>query len=121
MVGARGFEPPTLCTPCRCATRLRYAPKPRIIAARLKQPASAEKSAPQQLENAFEFLAEVGEIHSWLRAGGFGWFRDQLIETIARTTDRKALIVKQLAYTADKQYFVVLVIASVAASLDGFE
>ncbi len=26
MVGARGFEPPTPCTPCTCATRLRYAP-----------------------------------------------------------------------------------------------
>ncbi len=29
MVGARGFEPPTTCTPCRYATRLRYAPKAR--------------------------------------------------------------------------------------------
>jgi hypothetical protein len=27
LVGARGFEPPTTCTPCRCATRLRYAPR----------------------------------------------------------------------------------------------
>ncbi len=26
MVGARGFEPPTTCTPCMYATRLRYAP-----------------------------------------------------------------------------------------------
>jgi hypothetical protein len=26
VVGARGFEPPTPCTPCRCATRLRHAP-----------------------------------------------------------------------------------------------
>src|SRR5690606_5123320 len=25
-IGARGFEPPTPCTPCRCATRLRHAP-----------------------------------------------------------------------------------------------
>jgi hypothetical protein len=32
MVGARGFEPPTTCTPCKYATRLRYAPKLRIIA-----------------------------------------------------------------------------------------
>ena len=28
MVGAEGFEPPTLCSQSRCATRLRYAPKP---------------------------------------------------------------------------------------------
>ena len=26
MVGASGFEPPTPCTPCRCATGLRHAP-----------------------------------------------------------------------------------------------
>src|SRR6185312_17372752 len=26
VVGAKGFEPSTPCTPCRCATRLRYAP-----------------------------------------------------------------------------------------------
>ena len=26
MVGATGFEPATPCTPCRCATKLRYAP-----------------------------------------------------------------------------------------------
>src|SRR5215475_12663883 len=30
MVGARGFEPPTPCTPCRCATRLRHAPTGRL-------------------------------------------------------------------------------------------
>ncbi len=27
MVGAAGFELATPCTPCKCATRLRYAPK----------------------------------------------------------------------------------------------
>ncbi len=26
MVGAEGFEPPTLCSQSRCATKLRYAP-----------------------------------------------------------------------------------------------
>jgi hypothetical protein len=32
MVGARGFEPPTTCTPCMYATRLRYAPtKDKIV------------------------------------------------------------------------------------------
>ncbi len=31
LVGARGFEPPTTCTPCKYATRLRYAPKAVII------------------------------------------------------------------------------------------
>jgi hypothetical protein len=32
LVGARGFEPPTTCTPCKYATRLRYAPNYKIIA-----------------------------------------------------------------------------------------
>ena len=27
LVGATGFEPATTCTPSKCATRLRYAPK----------------------------------------------------------------------------------------------
>src|ERR1700716_531953 len=37
LVGARGFEPPTTCTPCRYATRLRYAPiRERIIAEPLR-------------------------------------------------------------------------------------
>ena len=31
LVGAAGFELATPCTPCKCATRLRYAPKLRII------------------------------------------------------------------------------------------
>jgi hypothetical protein len=30
MVGAEGFEPPTLCSQSRCATRLRYAPIARL-------------------------------------------------------------------------------------------
>src|SRR5215469_16708573 len=29
LVGAEGFEPPTLCSQSRCATRLRHAPNPR--------------------------------------------------------------------------------------------
>lgn len=28
MVGQTGFEPATPCTPCMCATRLRYCPLP---------------------------------------------------------------------------------------------
>src|SRR5574338_617308 len=33
LVGAAGFELATPCTPCKCATRLRYAPKRRSIPA----------------------------------------------------------------------------------------
>ena len=32
LVGAEGFEPPTLCSQSRCATRLRHAPRPKSIA-----------------------------------------------------------------------------------------
>ena len=32
MVGVAGFELATPCTPCKCATRLRYTPKGIIIA-----------------------------------------------------------------------------------------
>jgi hypothetical protein len=32
MVGTAGFELATPCTPCKCATRLRYAPNPLIVA-----------------------------------------------------------------------------------------
>ena len=31
MVGVKGFEPSTPCTPCKCATRLRHTPKQQII------------------------------------------------------------------------------------------
>ena len=34
MVGAEGFEPPTLCSQSRCATRLRYAPTDAPIVSR---------------------------------------------------------------------------------------
>ena len=39
MVGAEGFEPPTLCSQSRCATRLRYAPTlPLIVSRTVSQP-----------------------------------------------------------------------------------
>ena len=34
MVGVAGFELATPCTPCKCATRLRYTPKPKSISAK---------------------------------------------------------------------------------------
>ena len=34
LVGAEGFEPPTLCSQSRCATRLRYAPTVVLIVSR---------------------------------------------------------------------------------------
>jgi hypothetical protein len=46
MVGAEGFEPPTLCSQSRCATRLRYAPTLPRTAALIILPCSA--LAPQR-------------------------------------------------------------------------
>jgi hypothetical protein len=37
LVGAEGFEPPTLCSQSRCATRLRYAPIPGLYRNRRRQ------------------------------------------------------------------------------------
>ncbi len=43
MVGARGFEPPTPCTPCKCATRLRHAPT--VVTSLTKTNGSGELSS----------------------------------------------------------------------------
>src|SRR5262245_49554651 len=45
MVGATGFEPATTCTPCRCATRLRYAP---AISFRVGRAAATGRSCYQR-------------------------------------------------------------------------
>ena len=43
------------------------------------------------------------------------------LEAMARPVDRKALLVEKIADAADKQHFVVLVVAAVAAALDRLE
>ena len=52
LVGVKGFEPSTPCTPCKCATRLRHTPKLAIIAA-----PTAANSVPggQEFANFGEF------------------------------------------------------------------
>ena len=67
LVGARGFEPPTTCTPCRYATRLRYAPNLRSITDGPRLPVTeSNKSLPQEIDNAFELCAQRGEISTRL-------------------------------------------------------
>ena len=44
MVGAEGFEPPTLCSQSRCATRLRYAPTARFYPSLAGRSASSAKT-----------------------------------------------------------------------------
>ena len=45
MVGAEGFEPPTLCSQSRCATRLRYAPTSLVY--RIESRSGRQKRAEQ--------------------------------------------------------------------------
>ncbi len=52
MVGVAGFELATPCTPCKCATRLRYTPRVAIIASVL--PVGVE-----QVAYAHQFAAQL--------------------------------------------------------------
>ena len=45
----------------------------------------------------------------------------QLIEPVARAVDRKALLIQQLANASNQQHFMMLVVPTIAASLDGLE
>ena len=61
MVGARGFEPPTTCTPCMYATRLRYAPtRDKIVSVTI------ETEFAEQLA-----IHHVGAVHRALHQGDF--------------------------------------------------
>src|SRR5215217_6622499 len=48
MVGTAGFELATPCTPCKCATRLRYAPMTRIIGGAFGAPSGNEQAADRE-------------------------------------------------------------------------
>src|SRR5262249_46360203 len=50
-----------------------------------------------------------------------GRLGNQFIEPVAGTADGEALVVKELADTADEKGFVMLVITPVAAALDGVQ
>ena len=57
MVGARGFEPPTTCTPCKYATRLRYAPtKEKIVSV---QNITEWGLFSQDLQNNLQLFAQL--------------------------------------------------------------
>ncbi len=64
LVGTEGFEPSTPCTPCKCATRLRYAPKDRkysranaLSQAQLTRLRCSASGLIEQLLNAVQFGA----------------------------------------------------------------
>src|SRR5438477_52099 len=51
MVGETGFEPATLCSQSRCATRLRYSPRPRSLG-RIAMLASPRERSEETKEQA---------------------------------------------------------------------
>jgi hypothetical protein len=57
LVGAARFELATTCTPCRYATRLRYAPKCKSISAH-----RTGRLLGQQFDDALELLLQDGKI-----------------------------------------------------------
>src|SRR4051812_18538760 len=130
MVGAKGFEPSTPCTPCRCATRLRYAPTEPEIIPGIAPRLGDLRSALEHLEDALELLADVRRRkglrhgHRLLAAmGPTGGDRCAagFLETVARAVDGEAVLVEQLANAPDEEHLVVLVIAAVAAPLERLE
>jgi hypothetical protein len=66
MVGAEGFEPPTLCSQSRCATRLRYAPIPGLYRNQRPQALWASHSRNQRIRKigARKMAAKVMAISS---------------------------------------------------------
>src|SRR5262249_8734719 len=97
LVGAARFELATTCTPCRYATRLRYAPRAESISAR-----RTGRLLGEQLDDALQLLLEARQIDSARvgasRRGGrrhrAHWRCAQaLVETIAGSADRESLLV----------------------------
>src|SRR3989344_1669728 len=142
MVGVAGFELATPCTPCKCATRLRYTPT------RLKLYAQKTSVQRKQRTNLKYFFAHrigvQGEPHRLdgkvtraihqhaghlgiqaitiqcsVGSGIIAGRMRKLLQTIACTTDREPLVVQQIADAADHQHLMVLVIAPIAAPLHG--
>ena len=61
MVGAEGFEPPTLCSQSRCATRLRYAPTvlPDCIVNRMRNETDPEHRRTSSILNRHLQMADL--------------------------------------------------------------
>jgi hypothetical protein len=122
MVGAVRFELTTTCTPCRYATRLRYAPKSRrIIAERICAPQAQGRLGAKKLQQLLKFLAQSWHHRNVGTRGREFLGRSGLIEPGARTADRESLLIEQFANATDQQNLVMLVITPVTAALHWFE
>src|SRR3954470_22927199 len=143
LVGATRFELATPCTPCRCATRLRYAPTELEIIAgigsssrrlgpglRRDDARATTRSALQHLQDAFQLLADVAGrdglrdrhgLGAAVAAMGFQARGDGVFQPVAGAVDGEAVLVEQLADAPDQQHLVVLVVAAIAATLQGLQ
>ena len=75
MVGVAGFELATPCTPCKCATRLRYTPKQKIISAKQIE------RLPEGFANRLLRVRFIGrERQRLLRGRGSAWRRTGSLE-----------------------------------------
>src|SRR6267154_1362135 len=105
MVGAARFELATTCTPCRYATRLRYAPTPRKYNRglyRFRHRGTGAGSA-QDLDDVFQFLLECGDVDAAClrrtrgrargRRGACRCGAQAFVEAIARAADGESLLV----------------------------
>src|SRR5215471_14830117 len=109
MVGAAGFELATPCTPCKCATRLRYAP----TSAELYTRTFSGRGAHEQRADRLDLRAQFVHIERCRRfalrcrrhRSTIGRF-----EAIARAADGEALLVEQFANAPDQKHFVMLVV-----------
>src|SRR5210317_279710 len=129
MVGARGFEPPTPCTPCRCATRLRHAPtgsktansvnsSPRGANGTPFTTCGESPSAPQNFQYFFEFYAEL--LDNLLRLADI-FFRFVAGQSLAGATYGEPLLVKQTSNLTNDEYVLALIVTPVASSFDRFK
>jgi hypothetical protein len=108
LVGAPGFELGTPCTPCKCATRLRHAPTTAQLYLK-----SLLGLTPQHFDDAQKLDAQL------LGSQGrrVGCRLHGIVQAVARATDGKTLAVEKFANAANQQNFMVLVVATVAATL----
>src|SRR5690606_37439359 len=131
VVGATGFEPATSCAPCKCATRLRHAPTGRASVTekadagrrlcdgtRAATDLCRARLAAQQLQYVLELrphladdLLALADVAARLVTG----------QPLPRSADREAFLVQQTPNLADDQHVLALIVAAVAAPLDGLQ
>src|SRR5207249_12243191 len=87
------------------------------------------RGRPEQLPNFLELLSQCGSLHRrrWRHGGRDTRRRTSrgvrlgilCLESMSCAVDRESLLVKEIANTADEHHFVMLIVAPIAAALDG--